>query len=202
MRLVGRAVLVAAGRACRRGAPAGSRRIFVPPPAPANAATCQRPLSAWRYVPTARFGAVYDHARAISCTASRAAKDDAGDESDPDGDKPGSWRNGLDEKGAPAGTSDLTLPSSEITEVMVQRDRSGLGDWSGTELVRNDPNWVPKEVIVIPVFRRPIFPGIATPIALTDPELCEAVLRLKNQFGSNLYVGLFLAKTQREREDG
>jgi endopeptidase La len=87
------------------------------------------------------------------------------------------------------------------SEVMVQRDRSGLGDSSGTELVRNDPDWVPKEVIVIPVFRRPIFPGIATPIAITDPKLCEAILRLKNQFGSNLYVGLFLAKNQRERED-
>jgi len=88
-----------------------------------------------------------------------------------------------------------------VSEVMVQRDRSGLGDSSSTELVSNDPNWLPKEVIVIPVFRRPVFPGIATPIALTDPELCEAILRLKNQYGSNLYVGLFLAKNQRERED-
>jgi len=68
--------------------------------------------------------------------------------------------------------------------------------------MRSDPNWVPSEVIVIPVFRRPIFPGIATPIAITDPELCEAILRLKNKFGSNLNVGLFLAKNQREREGG
>ena len=99
--------------------------------------------------------------------------------------------------GGPGGSDDAL-----VNEVMVQRDRSGLGDPTGTDLVQNDPNWVPREVVVIPVFRRPIFPGIATPIALTDPQLCEAILRLKNQFGSNLYVGLFLAKHQRERDEG
>ena len=83
-------------------------------------------------------------------------------------------------------------------EVVVLRDRSGLGD--NSQVVAQDPNWVPKEVIVIPVFRRPIFPGIATPIALTNPELCDAISKLKNEHGANLYVGLFLAKDQEADE--
>ena len=148
------------------------------------------------------------HVRAISCTSGIWAKRNADDKHDEDeSSKPSRRRKGGGEgaKVGPESSSSTALVASKgkgsVSEVMVQRDRSGLGDSSSTELVSNDPNWLPKEVIVIPVFRRPVFPGIATPIALTDPELCEAILRLKNQYGSNLYVGLFLAKNQRERED-
>jgi len=141
--------------------------------------------------------------RAISGTVAVRAKRDAdgvGNESI----KPRRRKGSKDEKtGVPETSTALVASKGKgVGEVMVQRDRSGLGDSSGTEIVSNDPNWIPKEVIVIPVFRRPIFPGIATPIALTDPELCEAIMRLKNQFGANLYVGLFLAKHQPSREDG
>lgn len=148
------------------------------------------------------------HVRAISCTSGIRAKRNADDKHDEDeSSKPSRRRKGGGEgaKVGPESSSSTALVASKgkgsVSEVMVQRDRSGLGDSSSSELVSNDPNWLPKEVFVIPVFRRPIFPGIATPIFLTDPELCEAILRLKNQYGSNLYVGLFLVKNQRERED-
>lgn len=87
------------------------------------------------------------------------------------------------------------------TEVVVQRSRGQVLDENSTQLVRQDPNWIPKEVLVIPVFRRPIFPGIATPIALTNPEFCEYMLKLKNESGSYPHIGLFLTK-DRQMEEG
>lgn len=72
---------------------------------------------------------------------------------------------------------------------------------NGSALVKRDPNWVPSEVIVIPVFRRPVFPGIATPIALTNPAFCEAILKLKDNSGTYPLVGIFMTK-QPTREEG
>lgn len=68
-------------------------------------------------------------------------------------------------------------------------------------LVQRDSNWVPDEVIVIPVFRRPVFPGIATPIALTNPAFCEAILKLKDNSGTYPLVGIFMTKNP-TREEG
>ena len=68
-------------------------------------------------------------------------------------------------------------------------------------LVQRDSNWVPEEVIVIPVFRRPVFPGIATPIALTNPAFCEAILKLKDNSGTYPLVGIFMTKNP-TREEG
>mmetsp|Transcript_28692 Transcript_28692/g.58705 ORF Transcript_28692/g.58705 Transcript_28692/m.58705 type:complete len:978 (+) Transcript_28692:88-3021(+) len=95
-----------------------------------------------------------------------------------------------------------TDPSTEVesTEVMVQRTRGDILSSNTTQLVRSDPNWTPKEVLVIPVFRRPIFPGIATPIALTNPEFCDYMLKLKNETGSHPHIGLFLTKEKHVEE--
>jgi len=190
---LGRRVLLAAERARPAGGRAAAGDLlwagpsFVPaarvPPRAPYLCSDARGARWWRALWTQH------RVRAFSRTAAPRAKRDA--------DRPDDEAAISSEEPDGGGRS-----AGEVSEVMVARDRSGLGDSSGTELVSHDPNWVPKEVMVIPVFRRPIFPGIATPIALTDPELCEAIMRLKNQFGSNLYVGLFLAKNQRERDDG
>mmetsp|Transcript_13202 Transcript_13202/g.46246 ORF Transcript_13202/g.46246 Transcript_13202/m.46246 type:complete len:924 (+) Transcript_13202:98-2869(+) len=99
------------------------------------------------------------------------------------------------------GSSEMNLNVvPEVSEVMIQRNPSSSGS-TGTELVRQDPNQIPKEVVAIPVFRRPIFPGIATPIALTNSDFSETLLKLRNIHGNNFYVGLFLTKDNYDRED-
>eukprot|EP00871_Galdieria_phlegrea_P002442 jgi/Galph1/3199/GphlegSOOS_G1838.1 len=60
----------------------------------------------------------------------------------------------------------------------------------------HEENNSPAELPAIPLFRRPLFPGVVAPVTVSDPTACEAFINL---FRSGFrYVGLFLHRNAGE----
>ena len=55
----------------------------------------------------------------------------------------------------------------------------------------------PVELVVVPLSRRPVFPGIVAPILIQDPEVVKTLT--SNSGGGIKYVGLFLVNEQEQR---
>ena len=55
---------------------------------------------------------------------------------------------------------------------------------------------LPKEVMVVPLYRRPVFPGIMTPILVQDADLIKAIS--SNMDSGRTHVGLFLVHDSEE----
>jgi ATP-dependent Lon protease len=55
-------------------------------------------------------------------------------------------------------------------------------------------NYTPSEVVVIPLYRRPLFPGTFTPIMIQDADFIDALVDVKTSTAP--YVGIFLVKEE------
>ena len=53
-------------------------------------------------------------------------------------------------------------------------------------------------VVVVPTTRRPVFPGVALPLSIQNPDLCKALIALKDS--GQPYCGLFLKKPHNNNE--
>ena len=76
----------------------------------------------------------------------------------------------------------------------VKRDRILLVDSEGTVITTSD---LPEEIPVLPVYQRPIFPGVLTSIS-ADPETSGW---LREHFHEEKMVGLLMARKSAEDTD-
>ncbi|KAK4530215.1 hypothetical protein CCYA_CCYA03G1072 [Cyanidiococcus yangmingshanensis] len=80
-----------------------------------------------------------------------------------------------------------------------EQSRDSASDNKGSESTAQPPTVVQRvpfrelELPCIPLYRRPLFPGIVAPILVQDSAACEAFLAMRE--GGNRFAGLFLHKT-------
>jgi len=116
----------------------------------------------------------------------------SGSNSDGDSSSSGSGNGGSDDNGKSDGDSSSSSSSEE------KKSKSKSSSTSVTSLAPTKFGFgdqAPKypHLTALPVISRPIFPGIATNITLTDPVTIDALEALTNK-NQNGYVGVFLRK--------
>lgn len=85
----------------------------------------------------------------------------------------------------------------EVFETKQQQIVVGLsGGNAGTSLLTISKHIVPKSVPIIPLYRRPVFPGVVSPLAIYDPVVSRELLRRREQGFE--YVGLFLVRNHND----
>ncbi|CAL5228054.1 g11119 [Coccomyxa viridis] len=87
----------------------------------------------------------------------------------------GKYISGLSSEGGDADGSDASSSASSASGV----------------LVPNTPEFRHREVLAVPLPRRPLFPGNIMPVSVQDPRLVRELLELKRSSGQ-AYVGAFL----------
>ena len=72
-----------------------------------------------------------------------------------------------------------------------KRNSSGHSDGSNY-LVTSSPELRYREVLSIPVYRRPLFPGVIMPVMVSDTRVIKELIDIRKQ-GAQAYVGTFLS---------
>ena len=110
-------------------------------------------------------------------------------------------------KGEPKKNKDTEKSSKgpQVVEIVQPGDNSedmGDEDTGAGAMVKADIVPSIPHVIGLPVTRRPLFPGLVLPMAVTDPEIVAGLQQSMNS--GQPYVGIFLRKegqVQDEQED-
>jgi Lon-like ATP-dependent protease len=73
-------------------------------------------------------------------------------------------------------------------------DSSTASSSTGGHLMPNSPEQRYREVLAVPVSRRPLFPGGILPVMVTDNQIIKELVEIRRQ-GAQAYVGAFLRKS-------
>lgn len=93
-------------------------------------------------------------------------------------------------------TSDKPEDAEDAPEAVVV-EAEGMETQEVTELAVSDRPFNYKNVLVLPIGRRPLLPGIIHPFLVEDPEIIEALARAKTS--GNAYVAVFALSSNSER---
>lgn len=69
-----------------------------------------------------------------------------------------------------------------------------------TEIVPSSPEQRYREVLSIPISKRPLFPGVIMPVMVKDNRVIKELIDVRKQ-GAQAYVGAFLSKASVEEEE-
>lgn len=69
-----------------------------------------------------------------------------------------------------------------------------------TDLVPSSPEQRYREVLSIPISKRPLFPGVIMPVMVRDNRVIKELIDVRKQ-GAQAYVGAFLSKSSVEEEE-
>eukprot|EP00890_Picochlorum_soloecismus_P006709 jgi/Picsp_1/863/NSC_04351-R1_protein len=89
---------------------------------------------------------------------------------------------------------DVTPDDAKQSDGSSSQDEVG-----GHGLVPNSPEARYREVLSIPVARRPLFPGVIMPVMVQDNRVIKELIDIRKQ-GAQAYVGAFLIKGSEEAE--
>ena len=73
------------------------------------------------------------------------------------------------------------------------------GGNSKTDLIPSSPEQRYREVLSIPISKRPLFPGVIMPVMVKDNRVIKELIDVRKQ-GAQAYVGAFLSKASMEEE--
>jgi len=101
-------------------------------------------------------------------------------------------------EGAASGDASSSVPDSSSSSSSSSISNS---DSSSGHLIPNSPEQRYREVLAVPVSRRPLFPGGILPVMVTDNQIIKELVEIRRQ-GAQAYVGAFLRKSENETGTG
>lgn len=89
----------------------------------------------------------------------------------------------------------------DIDHIDATHDKASREDnGEKTGLIPSSPEQRYREVLSIPISRRPLFPGVIMPVMVKDNRIIKELIDVRKQ-GAQAYVGAFLSKTSMEDEE-
>lgn len=134
----------------------------------------------------------------------RGAGEDGGDGGDPPSSSSSVWRfftgGSGDDDGKDSSSSKLEDGNRDDDGAVGSADGSrrrgkksgGHEDDGSNYLVTSSPEQRYREVLSIPVYRRPLFPGVIMPVMVSDTRVIKELIDIRKQ-GAQAYVGTFLS---------